>query len=141
MPILNKVAQIAVKPFQGTISPKSHAALDYVIIGSLLASAGWFWSRNKRAALAALICGGAQLGLNLLTEYGEGRKPIGFRTHREIERGLGAMTATMPEFLGFKDSREKTLFQIQGVITTVLAELTDDGRKPAYRYSRRPSAA
>ena len=63
MPILNSAVQIAAKPFPRAISPKAHAIIDYVTVGSFLMTAAWFWRRSKRAALAALISGGAELAL------------------------------------------------------------------------------
>src|SRR4051812_40275554 len=104
MPTLNSIAKIAAKPLPRMISPRSHAIIDYVSVGSFFASAGWFWRRNKRAAIAALLCGGAKLAVCLLTDYPGGpRKPINFHARREIDLGLAAMVATMPEFLSFKD--------------------------------------
>src|SRR5438067_1132928 len=61
MPILNSLAKVVAKPIPRTVSPKAHAIVDYITVGSFLMSAGFFWQRSKRAALAALICGGAEL--------------------------------------------------------------------------------
>ena len=125
MPILNSIAKVAAKPLPRMISPKAHAIIDYLTIGSFFMSAGWFWSRNKRAALAALICGGAELAVSLLTDYPGGvKKVISFRTHGEIDLGLAAMTATIPEFLAFKNDSEKKFFVTQGVLITVATEIT-----------------
>jgi len=108
MPILTSAAQIAAKPFPKAISPKAHAIIDYMTVGAFFMSAAWFWKRNKRAAIAAIISGGAELAVSLFTNYPGGvTKVINFRTHRDIDFGLGAMTATMPEFLAFKDEDEK----------------------------------
>ena len=88
-------------------------------------TAAWFWGQSKRAAIAALISGGAELAISLLTNYPGGvRKVINFRTHREIDFGLGAMTATMPEFLAFKDENERKFFLAQGAMITAVSELT-----------------
>jgi len=77
MPILNSAVQIAAKPFPRAISPKAHAIIDYVTVGSFLMTAAWFWRRSKRAALAALISGGAELAVSLLTNYpGGSRKQL-----------------------------------------------------------------
>ena len=144
MPILNNMAKAAVKPFPKMISPRTHAALDYFAIGAFLASAGWFWSRSKRASLAALVCGGAQLAVSLLTDYPGGvKKIIHFRIHRDIDFGLAAMTATMPEFLAFKDESEKKFFQAQGVILSAATQLTQvpQGVVRAEKGMRRPKAA
>ena len=125
MPILNSLAKVVAKPLPRMVSPKVHAVVDYITIGSFLMSAGYFWQRNKRAALAALICGGAELAVSLLTDYPGGvRKVISFRTHGEIDFGLGAMTATMPEFLAFKDDSEREFFLAQGALITAATELT-----------------
>ena len=125
MPILNSAVQIAAKPFPRAISPKTHAIIDYITVGSFFMTAAWFWGRSKRAAIAALISGGAELAISLLTNYPGGVKEvINFRTHREIDFGLGAMTATMPEFLAFKDENERKFFLAQGAMITAVSELT-----------------
>ena len=125
MPILNSAVQIAAKPFPRAISPKTHAIIDYITVGSLFMTAAWFWGRSERAAIAALISGGAELAISLLTNYPGGvKKVINFRTHREIDFGLGAMTATMPEFLAFKDENERKFFLAQGAMITAVSELT-----------------
>lgn len=107
------------------ISPNAHAVIDYLTIGSFLVSAGFFWGRSKRAALAALICGGTELAVSLLTNYPGGiKKVISFRTHGEIDLGLAAMAATMPEFLAFNEDSEKKFFVGQGALITAVSELT-----------------
>jgi len=85
MPILNTATKVLVKPVPKFLSAKAHAVVDYMTVGSFLMSAAWLWPRNKRAALAALICGGAELALALLTNYPGGvKKAISFHTHGEI---------------------------------------------------------
>jgi len=139
MPILNSAVQIAAKPFPRAISPKAHAIIDYVTVGSFLMTAAWFWRRSKRAALAALISGGAELAVSLLTNYPGGvQKAINFRTHRDIDFGLGAMTATMPEFLAFKNENERKFFLAQGAMITAISELTrfpDKSRRAERKYA------
>jgi hypothetical protein len=125
MPILNRTVRIAAKPFPKAISPKAHAVLDYMTVGSFLLAAAWFWRRSKRAAIGALVSGGAELAVSLLTNYPGGvKKIINFRTHRDIDFGLAAMTATMPEFLAFQDEDEKKFFLAQGALITAVSELT-----------------
>ena len=125
MPILNTVSQIAAKPFPRAISPKTHAIIDYITVGSFFTTAALFWRRNKRAAIAALIAGGAELAVNLLSNYPGGlKKVINFPAHREIDFGLAAMTATLPEFLAFKDDSERKFFLAQGAVKSVITELT-----------------
>lgn len=94
-------------------------------------SAGLFWQRSKRAALAALICGATELAVVLLTDYPGGvKRVISFRTHGEIDLGLAAMTATMPEFLAFEDESERKFFLAQGALITAATELTQFPEKP-----------
>jgi hypothetical protein len=75
--------------------------------------------------LASLLCGGAELGLMLLTDYPGGTKKIlSFETHRELDYGLAAMAATIPATMAFKDTGERKFFRAQGALLTLLGELT-----------------
>ncbi len=144
MPIINSLTKVIAKPIPRIISPKAHAVVDYVTIGSFLLSAGYFWPRSKRAALAALICAGAELAVSMMTDYPGGlRKVISFRTHGEIDLGLAAMTATMPEFLAFKDDSERKVFLAQGAFITAASKLTRFPERPmrAEKGARRTKAA
>lgn len=126
MAILNTVAKAITKPMPRMISPKSHSMLDYVTAGVFLAGAAFFWKRNKRAAIASLVSGGAVAAVSALTEYPGGVNGVfGLEKHRNIEVGLAAMVATMPEFFSFADEPEKNFFRIQGVLMTCISELTD----------------
>jgi len=125
VPILNSLAKVVTKPIPRMVSPKAHAVVDYITLGSLLVNVGFFWQRNKRAALAALICAGAELAIILLTDYPGGvKRVISFRTHGEIDLGLAAMTAMMPKFLAFENESEGKLFLVQGALITGATELT-----------------
>lgn len=144
MAILNSLAKIAVRPIPRVIPPESRAAVDYLVVGSFFASACGLWGRNKRAALAAFICGAAELGINLLTGYPGGkRKGIGLETRREIDLGLGSMTAAMPEFLGFKNDPAKSLFHAHGAAITMISGLTrlPESSRDARCSTHRKSAA
>lgn len=126
MAMLNTVAKAITKPMPRMISPKSHSMLDYVTAGVFLASAGFFWRRNKRAAIASLISGTAIAAVSALTEYPGGVNGVfGLERHRNIEVGLAAMVATMPAFFSFEDDAEKNFFRIQGVLMTCISQLTD----------------
>ncbi len=133
MPMLHSLIKIAAKPIPAVISPKTHSILDYIGVGIFLAGAGWFWRHHKRAAIAAGLCGGATLAISLMTDYPGGprfRKGIRFDARREIDLGLAAMTATMPEFLGFKDEPQRKFFRAQGALITAVAELTEFPDRP-----------
>jgi hypothetical protein len=144
MPILNSIVKIATKPVPRVLSPKAHAFIDWVRIGSFLAGAAFFWRRSKRAALAAVICGAAELSVSLLTDYPGGvKRIISFRKHGEIDLGLAAMSATMPEFLVFKGDPERKFFLAQGILITAANEITQFPKKPqqAEKGARRARAA
>jgi hypothetical protein len=142
MAIFNTAAKLALKPVPRFISPKGHAIIDYMTIGSFFMSAAWFWSRSKRAALAAAICGGADLAISLLTDYPGGmKKAIPFRIHGDIDLGLATMTAAMPEFLAFEDDHEKKFFPAQGAMITAVRELTKFSKPSFADRTRRTTKA
>lgn len=144
MPMLNSVAKIALKPVPRTLSPKGHSIVDLVTAGSFFASAAWFWQRNKRASIAALICGTTELAVSLLTDYPGGvKKVIPFRARRDIDLGLAAMTATMPEFMAFEQEPERKFFVTQGVLMTAVTELTrfPEGTQGAEKWRKHRKAA
>jgi len=125
VPILNSLAKAVTKPIPRMVSPKAHAVVDYITVGSFLVNVGFFWQRNKRAELAALICAGAELATIMLTDYPGGvKRVISFRTHGEIDLGLAAMTAMMPQFLAFENESERKFFVAQGALITGATELT-----------------
>ncbi len=125
MPGFNRVAKIVAKPIPRVLSPQAHAAVDCMRIALFVASAGWFWRRRKRAAIAALVCASAEGALALLTNYQTGSgKIFSFNTHREIDLGLASMAAAMPAFLGFENDAAKNLFLAQGALSTAVLEVT-----------------
>lgn len=58
------------------ISPKAHAVIDYLMIGTFFVTGALLWRRNRRAAISALMCGGAELTNTLLTDYPGGVAPV-----------------------------------------------------------------
>ena len=141
MPALNSLAKMVAKPLPRMISPKAQAILDYVLVGSFFGTASWFWRHNKRAALAAILCGSAKLAVTMLTDNPGGvRRIITPRARREIDLGLAAMVATMPDFLAFKDEPEKKFFLAQGALITVGSELTRYQERSSGRKERSRAA-
>ncbi len=125
MTVLTSAADVATRRLPKLLSPDAHQVADYVIAGSFAAAGAWFWRRNRRAALASWVCGGAVLGLTLLTSYpGKSRRHLAFPLHGKIETGMAAMVAAMPEFLRFEDEKEKRYFTIKAGVLTVLSNLT-----------------
>ena len=79
---------------------------------------------------------------SLLTDYPGGlKKVINFRTHGEIDLGLAAMSATMPEFLAFKVDSEKKFFLAQGALITVATQITQFPNKVERAKKERKKAA
>ncbi len=123
MPRLYAVADTITRRLPKVVSPEGHAIADYVTIGIFAAAGGLFWRTNKRAAAAAWLCGGAELLLNLITDYPGGLvKMVNFRTHGKADLGLAALTAAMPELLSFREGRN--LFLIQSGAMTATTNLT-----------------
>jgi hypothetical protein len=143
MPILNSVAKLAFKPIPRIIPAKSRAGLDYLIAGSFFACACGLWRRNKRAALAAIISGVAELGVAMLTDYPGGpKREISFNARRDIDVRLGSMTAAMPELFGFKKDPARRLFHAQGAVITAISELTQFPEESRHKpHSMRRSSA
>ena len=138
MPMLTSATHVLTRRMPKVISPTAHAVVDYVTAGAFLLTGAFYWSRNKRAALGAFVCGGAELAASLLTDYPGGvKKVISFRNHGRIDLGLAAMTATVPEFMGFRHDREKSFFLAQAALITAVTDLTDFGQISRARSPRR----
>ena len=125
MPTLNSLAKMVAKPIPRVINPKAHAVVDYASVGLFFGAAARFWGRNRRAATASLLCGSAELALMLLTDYPGGvQNVISFRTHRDLDYGLAAISAAIPEVLAFAGDGETKFFRVQGAVLTLLGDLT-----------------
>ncbi len=135
MPVINRLARVAAKPIPRMISPKGRSILDYLMVGSFFGAASWFWRGNRRAATASMLCGSARLAVTLLTDHVNGiSNVITPEERREIDLGLAAIVATMPEFLAFKDTPQKNFFLAQGALLTLSSELT---RHPEHSRSKK----
>ncbi|MGH9513508.1 MAG: hypothetical protein ACRD2U_15360 [Terriglobales bacterium] len=142
MPKLNAVAYGVTRRLPKVISPRDHAIADYVAVGLFAVAGGLFWRRNKPAATAALICGTAELALNLITDYPGGVAGIvSFPDHGRADMALAALTATIPDLLGFRKGRK--FFLLQSGALTVAANLTQfkSPRDYPVRRSRRSRSA
>jgi hypothetical protein len=129
MTFMQKGVALAAGRMPKVISPRVHAALDYAIAGSFVLMAAMSWKRNRRAALGALVCGGATATLSLLTDYPGGvSKVIPFAMHGQIDTGLIAMTAAMPRLADVGDEREAKFFSRQALAKTAITALTDFDR-------------
>ena len=76
MPLLQSSIKAVGSPLPKLISPKAHAIADYTTAAAFLAAGALFWKRSKRAAVASLICGGAELAVELLTCSSSARSTV-----------------------------------------------------------------
>jgi Na+/proline symporter len=126
MPLLQKSIQLLGKPMPKVITPKGHAFADYGIAALFFMGAALFWKRNRRAAIASLVCGAAEAAVAATTDSPGGLQPrISFASRQKIDLGLSAMTASMPEFLAFEDEKEKGFFRLQSMAMAGVAVLTE----------------
>lgn len=126
MPLLQKSIRVLGKALPKLISPKAHAAVDYSTIVLFFAGSALFWRKNKRAAIASLMCGVAEAGVTAITDYsGDSERAISLPLHRKIDFGLSTMTAMMPEFLAFAGEKEKAFFVAQSVLIAGVTAVTD----------------
>ncbi|HZD06812.1 MAG TPA: hypothetical protein VE176_01115, partial [Candidatus Limnocylindrales bacterium] len=100
MPLLDQAAKWTTNKMPKVITPKAHAIIDYAMAASFFGMAAFFWRRNKRAAVSALICGAAETITALCTDYPGGVvKEISYETHGTIDFGLSGMVASLPDML------------------------------------------
>lgn len=126
MPILDQATKFATNKMPKVISPKAHAIIDYAMAASFLGMAAFFWKRNKRAAIGALVCGAAETITSLCTDYPGGAvDQISYVTHGSIDFGLSGMVASLPDMLRFSDEPESRFFRIQGIAKAAISGLTD----------------
>jgi hypothetical protein len=126
MPLLDQAAKFATKKLPKVVTPKAHAIIDYTIAASFFGMAAFFWRRNKRAAVSALVCGTAKTVTALCTDYPGGVvKEISYETHGTIDFGLSALVASLPDMLRFSDEPESRFFRMQGLALATVTGLTD----------------
>jgi hypothetical protein len=93
---------------------------------SFFGMAAFFWRRNKRAAIGALVCGTAETVTALCTDYPGGVvDEISFETHGRIDFGMSALVASLPDTLRFNDEPESKFFRMQGLALATVTGLTD----------------
>lgn len=119
------------------ISPTAHAVIDYSIAGSMFVAAALLWRKNRKAAIASIACGAAEVATAMITDYPGGVKPlISFRTQRSIDSGMATLVASMPSALRFDDDVESRWFQAQGIAIAAVTGLTDFDREKFGQFRR-----
>jgi hypothetical protein len=126
MPLLQKGIALAVGRMPKIINPTVHAVLDYAVAGSFLLMGALYWRRNRRAAFAAVVCGGAKAVNNLITDYPGGvRKVLSYQNHGKVDAGLAGLTAAMPRLMSFDEDPEAKFFGTQALAETAITGLTN----------------
>ena len=126
MPLLDQAAKWTTNKMPKVIGAKTHAVIDYAMAASFFGMAAFFWRRNKRAAVGALVCGAAETITTLCTDYPGGLiKEINLETHGSLDFGLSGLVASLPDVLRFSHQSESRFFRIQGLTLATIAGLTD----------------
>jgi hypothetical protein len=126
MPILDHAARWTTNKLPKVINPTAHAIIDYAMAASFFGMAAFFWRRNQRAAISALVCGTAETVTSLCTDYPGGVvDEISFATHGAIDFGMSGLVASLPDMLRFSDKPESKFFRIQGLALATVTGLTD----------------
>jgi hypothetical protein len=113
-------------PVPKVISPKTHKLLDYLTIGAFGVIAGLCWGSKRRASIAAIANGAFVLSYTLLTDYdGDGKRPVSFRTHGDLDVIQAGMAAIAPELLGFSDTGVAHVFRGQALNESAVLAMTD----------------
>ena len=142
MPLMQKGVSMFADRMPKVIGARTHAIIDYAMMGSFILAGAMFWKRNKRASVASFICGAAVTANALLTDYPGGVwKKMDFDTHGKIDAGLAGMTATLPSMMFFDEEPEARFFQVQGIAETAVTALTDFSSERRTDYYRRHEAA
>jgi hypothetical protein len=126
MPMLHKGVQILSNKAPKVISPKLHAIIDYTVVaGGFFLAGALAWRRHKRAAISSIILGVAETAIPMITDFPGGVAPlISMETHLKLDAGLSAVTATMPNLMGFTDGWPATFFRLHGTAMAAVGGMT-----------------
>jgi len=126
MPLLHKGVQMLSNKAPKIISPKLHAIIDYTVVaGGFFLIGALAWRRHKRAAISSIILGAAETGVAMITDFPGGVTPlISMETHLKLDAGLSAVTATMPNLMGFTDEWPSTFFRLHGTAMAAVGGMT-----------------
>ncbi len=108
------------------INPRVHSLLDVLTVGTFLVMGAVWWRRKRRPALAALANGLFVAGYAALTDFdGDGKRPLTFKAHGQLDGVQAAMAEAAPKFFGFSDDTASLLFRGQAVNEALVIALTD----------------
>ena len=126
MPLLHKGVQMLSNWAPKVISPKAHAIIDYAVVaGGFFLIGALAWRKHKHAAISSIILGAAETGVAMITDFPGGVAPlISFDTHLKLDAGLSAVTATMPNLMGFTDEWPASFFRMHGAAMAAVGGMT-----------------
>lgn len=108
------------------IGPRTHKLLDYLTTGTFLFVGALFWKNHKRASIGAILNGAFVLGATLLTDYdGDGRRPLSFETHGDLDGVQAGIAAAVPRVMGFANEGKAWFFRAQAMNELVVIAMTD----------------
>ena len=138
MPIMQNVIKMVTNRMPKVISPTTHAVIDYATAASFIGMGVFLWKRNKRAAMASLICGAAEAASSMVTDYPGGVwKLMSFRVHGGIDIGMATLVSSMPGMMRFEDANSARFFTVQGMNIAAVTGLTDfEGSGEARQFER-----
>jgi hypothetical protein len=120
------------------VSPKAHAIIDYATAAAFFGMGAYLWRRNRRAAVASLICGAAEVGTAAVTDYPGGVRPyISFEQHGKIDSIMSGIVTTMPNMLFFANHPSARFFHGQGVMMAAATGMTDFEALPSSPRQKR----
>ena len=126
MPIMQNAIKVMTNRMPKVVSPKTHAIIDYATAAAFIGMGIFLWRRNKRAAMASLICGGAEAATSLVTDYPGGIwKLMNFSVHGGVDVGMATLVASMPEIMKFEDENSARFFSMQAMNIAAVTGLTD----------------
>lgn len=125
MAVLISAADKITRRLPKVLSPKAHAAGDYLCAGIFFAAGVLFWRNHRRAALGSLFCGGVKLATSALTDYdGDQSNIISLPLHEKVDLGLAGMSAAVPEVMNIGEPGPKRFFLGQALLMTALANVS-----------------
>lgn len=126
MSLAQKGIEMAAGRLPKIINPTAHAVIDYAVAGTFFLVSALYWRRNKKAAVSAMICGGAAAANAMLTDYPGGiYRVMSYKSHGRIDAGLAGITGAMPRLMSFSDDPEARFFGMQALTETAATALTD----------------
>lgn len=117
------------------ISPGVHAVIDYAIAGSFFVAGAILWRQKRKAAIASMACGVAEIASAAITDYPGGVKPIiSFKTHERLDGALASVVGAMPIALNFASDPEAMWFRAHGVAIATATGLTQFEEGPFHGW-------